>query len=240
GSDSLAGEAAAALDPRLARVAAPLPSFVPNADALAAGADVARDHPAPPGPEARHPPPAADAFAAAAGRAGVDAGTFVIAYGSPGAERLWWLLRHFGHDACAVLVGGLDAWGGPLRGGGERIERRAFVARARDDDTATLDELAARLDDPRLVLVDTRVASRFRGEANPIDRVPGRIPGAVSAPWSEPPPALPGGDLVAYCGSGVTACVVLHRLSLAGRDGRLYAGSWSEWEQRPELPRASG
>jgi thiosulfate/3-mercaptopyruvate sulfurtransferase len=61
--------------------------------------------------------------------------------------------------------------------------------------------------------------------------VPGRIPGALNAPWNEPLPELPGGELVAYCGSGVTACVVLHRLHLAGRDARLYPGSWSEYEQ---------
>ncbi len=56
----------------------------------------------------------------------------------------------------------------------------------------------------------------------------------------EPLPELPDGELVAYCGSGVTACVVLHRLHLAGREGRLYPGSWSEWEQHPELPRETG
>ena len=77
---------------------------------------------------------------------------------------------------------------------------------------------------------------RWRGEPNPIDKVPGRIPGALNAPWNEPLPELPDGELVAYCGSGVTACVPLHRLALAGREGRLYPGSWSEWEQRPELP----
>ncbi|MBA3844659.1 MAG: sulfurtransferase, partial [Actinobacteria bacterium] len=87
-----------------------------------------------------------------------------------------------------------------------------------------------------LVVADARPTARWRGEPNPIDRVPGRIPGAVSAPWNEPPPALPAGELVAYCGSGVTACVLLHRLFLDGRPGLLYPGSWSEWEQYPELP----
>ena len=79
--------------------------------------------------------------------------------------------------------------------------------------------------------MDARSASRWRGEENAIDKVPGRIPGALNAPWNEPPPPLPAGDLVAYCGSGVTATVLLHRLHLAGREGRLYPGSWSEWEQ---------
>jgi len=75
------------------------------------------------------------------------------------------------------------------------------------------------------------VPERFRGEPNPIDRIPGRVPGALNAPWNEPLPELPEGELVAYCGSGVTSCVTLHRLALAGRSAKLYPGSWSEWEQ---------
>ena len=90
------------------------------------------------------------------------------------------------------------------------------------------------------MVVDSRLAPRWRGEPNPVDRVPGRIPGALNAPWNEPVPELPPGELVAYCGSGVTACVTLHRLHLAGREGRLYPGSWSEWEQRDDLPRERG
>ena len=83
-----------------------------------------------------------------------------------------------------------------------------------------------------LVVVDARTADRWRGEPNPVDDPPGRIPGALNAPWADPQPALPEGELAAYCGSGVTACVVLHRAALAGRDGRLYPGGWSEWSQR--------
>jgi thiosulfate/3-mercaptopyruvate sulfurtransferase len=203
---------------------------VPGASFL----DVDRELAAPPGPGGRHPLPVEDDFARAAAAAGVGAGVFVVAYGSlGGAERLWWLLRHFGHDDCAVLS--LGAWLGPLAHGEETIEPARFEPRLRSRDTIGLPELAERLDE--LVVVDARVPARFRGEPNPVDRVPGRIPGAVNAPWNEALPELPTGELVAYCGSGVTSCVVLHRLHLAGREGRLYPGSWSEWEQRPELPR---
>jgi thiosulfate/3-mercaptopyruvate sulfurtransferase len=144
-----------------------------------------------------------------------------------GAERLWWLLRHFGHDDCAVLE--LDGWLGPLRAGEEQIEPARFELRPRRDDTISAQELADEYD--RLVVVDARVPERYRGEPNPVDKVPGRVPGALNAPWNEPLPELPDGELVAYCGSGVTASVALHRLWLAGREGRLYPGSWSEWEQ---------
>ena len=181
----------------------------------------------------RHPLPSAERFAAAASRAGIGAGVFVVAYGSlGGAERLWWLLRHFGHDDCAVLVGGIGAWAGPLRGGEEEVEAAVFEPRERDGDTIGAEALVRRLADRSLVLVDARSAARWRGEPNPIDDPPGRIPGALSAPWAEPQPELPDGELVAYCGSGVTSCVTLHRAFLAGRDGLLYPGSWSDWSKR--------
>lgn len=199
----------------------------------AAFLDVEQDLSSPPGPGGRHPLPAAGRFAAAAGRAGIDNETFVIAYGSfGGAERLWWLLRHFGHEDCAVLD--LAGWHGPLRAGEEEGVQATFVAAERTDDTIDRGELAARL--RSLAVVDARIPLRWRGEPNPVDRVPGRIPGALNAPWNDADAPLPEGEIVAYCGSGVTACVTLHRLQLAGRSGRLYPGSWSEWEQHPELP----
>jgi thiosulfate/3-mercaptopyruvate sulfurtransferase len=203
----------------------------------AAFLDVDRDLAGPPGPHGRHPLPAAGDFAAAVGRAGIGNESFVVAYGSlGGAERLWWLLRHFGHDACAVLD--LEAWHGPLETGDAEAEPAVFEPRERADDTIEAEELLARREE--LVVVDARVEPRWLGEPNPVDRTPGRIPGALNAPWNAPLPELPAGELVAYCGSGVTATVVLHRLHLAGREGRLYPGSWSEWEQRPELPKACG
>lgn len=201
-----------------------LAGHIPGASFL----DVDEDLSAPPGPAGRHPLPTEQDFARAASRAGIGNGVFVVAYGNMGGpERLWWLLRHFGHDECAVLE--LDGWLGPLRSGEEEIEPGNFKPRRREDDDISAEELAQHLDD--LVIVDARVPERFRGEPNPIDKVPGRIPGAHNAPWDAPLPRLPEGELVTYCGSGVTACVVLHRLWLAGREGRLYPGSWSEWEQ---------
>ena len=181
--------------------------------------------------QGRHPLPDAERFAAVAGRAGIGDGVFVVAYGTMGgAERLWWLLRHFGHDECAVLDGGIDAWLGPLSMDEEDVVPAAFTARPRADDTIEAEEISRRLDDPKLILVDARIPSRWRGEDNPIDRVPGRIPGALNVPWNEELPQLPEGELVAYCGSGVTSSVTVHRLWLAGRDARLYPGSWSQWE----------
>jgi len=206
-----------------------LDGHIPGASFL----DVDDDLAAPPGIRGRHPLPDPHEFAAAASRAGIGAGVFVVAYGlMGGAERLWWLLRHFGHDDCAVID--VEAWLGPLTTGEEVIEPAVFEQRPRSDDTIEADELAARLGD--LIVVDARFGERFRGEPNPVDRVPGRIPGAINAPWNKPLPKLPAGELVAYCGSGVTSSVTVHRLALAGRDAKLYPGSWSEWEQRTDLP----
>ena len=200
-----------------------LAGHIPGASFL----DVDEDLAAAPGPGGRHPLPTTASFAEAASRAGIGDGVFVVGYGNMGgAERLWWLLRHFGHDDCAVID--FEAWRGPLSAGEEQIDQADFVPRERDDDTVDPHELARRLDE--LVVVDARRPERFRGEPNPIDKVPGRVPGARNAPWDEPLPDLPEGELVAYCGSGVTACVALHRLFLSGREGRLYPGSWSEWE----------
>ena len=201
-----------------------LAGHIPGASFL----DVDTDLAAEPGERGRHPLPSAEDFARAAGRAGIGTRVFVVAYGSMGgAERLWWLLRHFGHDECAVID--LDAWHGPLVSGDEKIAAGEFMPRARTDDTIEAEELDRRRDE--LVIVDARLPERWRGEPNPIDKVPGRIPGARNAPWNEPVPDLPAGELVAYCGSGVTSTVTLHRLHLAGREGKLYPGSWSEWEQ---------
>jgi thiosulfate/3-mercaptopyruvate sulfurtransferase len=201
-----------------------LEGHIPGASFL----DVDTDLSSSPGPGGRHPLPDPKQFARAAARAGVGDDVFVVAYGDMGgAERLWWLLRHFGHDDCAVID--FDSWRGPLVSGAHAVDPAELTLRPRDDDTIEADELDRRRDD--LVVVDARLSARWRGEPNPIDKVPGRIPAALNAPWNEPPPELPAGELAAYCGSGVTATVLLHRLHLAGREGKLYPGSWSEWEQ---------
>jgi thiosulfate/3-mercaptopyruvate sulfurtransferase len=210
-----------------------LEGHIPGASFL----DVEEELSAPPAtPGGRHPLPAEDDFARAAGSAGIGPGIFVVGYDqgmNGGAARLWWLLRHFGHDDVAVLDGGIGAWLGPLLSGEEDdIEPAEFTPRPRMHDTVEAEELAARLGEPGLTVVDARLPERYRGEVEPIDPVAGRIHGAVNAPYPEklPPGLAEAEELVAYCGSGVTAAVVLLRLASAGRDdAKLYPGSWSDW-----------
>jgi thiosulfate/3-mercaptopyruvate sulfurtransferase len=183
----------------------------------------------------RHPLPRPERFAEAASRAGIGPGTFVLAYdaGDGWAARLWWLLRHHGHDACGTVD--VRGYRGVLTTDLPEVEPCRFVPRVRDGDTAAAEEILARLDDPELVLLDARAPQRWRGEVEPIDKIAGRIPGARNAFFEEPLPegASDAPDLVVYCGSGVTACVQVQRLVLAGReDARLYPGSWSDWSTR--------
>jgi len=218
----------------------------------AAFMDLDRDLAGPPGERGRHPLPEAAAFQAAARRAGIGGDTLVVAYDEAaegGAARLWWLLRHLGHTNVTVLDGGLRGWrdeGGELRGGDEEIEPGDFRAAAPADEPAGPEELARA--DGGAILVDARVPERYRGEVEPIDPVAGRIPGAVNVPFGAlapggrflPPEELvarfeaagvaSGDEAVAYCGSGVTACVVALAAEVAGIGAtRLYPGSWSEW-----------
>jgi thiosulfate/3-mercaptopyruvate sulfurtransferase len=211
-----------------------LEAHVPGASFL----DVERELSAPPAsPGGRHPLPAAADFTRAAGRAGIGPDVFVVAYDqgmTGGAARLWWLLRHFGHEDVAALAGGLDAWAGPLRPGEEEIEEAGFVPRPRAGDTVEADELAGRLGRDGLVVVDARAPERYRGEVEPIDPVAGHIPGAHNLPYTDAadlaPEVVEADEIVVYCGSGITACVDLLALARAGRDdAKLYPGSWSDW-----------
>jgi thiosulfate/3-mercaptopyruvate sulfurtransferase len=187
----------------------------------------------------RHPLPSAERLAATFGGAGIDASTFVLALddGSGWAARCWWLLRHVGHDHAGTLD--LRGYRGPIEVQPSRATPVTFFARERTDDTIEADEILARLDDPSLVLLDARAPERWRGDTEPLDPVAGRIPGALNTPFAEP---LPDGvtaarELAAYCGSGVTAAVVVQKLVLAGReDARMYPGSFSEWCRREGHP----
>lgn len=219
----------------------------------AAFLDLDRDLAGPPGERGRHPLPDAETFEAAARRAGIGRETLVVTYDEAaegGAARLWWLLRHFGHDSVTVLDGGLSGWreaGGELRAGDEEIEPGDFQAAVPADTPPTAAELADTTGPPP-VLLDARVPKRYRGEVEPIDPVAGRIPGARNMPFGElapggrflPPDELrarfeaagvhSGDEAVAYCGSGVTACVLVLAGEVAGIGAaRLYPGSWSEW-----------
>ena len=210
----------------------------------------------------RHPLPDADAFIETLRGWGVSDGSQVLAYDAQGgmfAARLWWMLRWVGHEAVAVLDGGLPAWtalGLPLstdtpsrpRG---NLQRRASLVR-----TVGADDILAR---QGLTVLDARAPDRFRGENETLDPVGGHIPGAVNRFFKDNLQAdgrfKPAAQLrqelgalvaspasaVMQCGSGVTACHNLLALEVAGMPGAaLYPGSWSEWCADPARPVATG
>jgi thiosulfate/3-mercaptopyruvate sulfurtransferase len=219
------------------------------------------------GSNGRHPLPSIDALSATLGRLGITHGTQVVAYDQDSgmyASRLWWLLRYAGHDAVAVLDGGWAKWtreGRAVRGGEDTRPAATFVASPRPEMRVSVDEVSAQLGNPRTLLVDARAPERYEGQTEPIDRVPGHIPGAVNRHYrsnaGDDFTLLPSQELrdqflkvlgshqpsqaVMYCGSGVTACQNLLAMAHAGLPGaRLYAGSWSEWSADPARPVEKG
>ena len=216
----------------------------------------------------RHPLPAADTFARQLRAWGISADTDVVLYDDgPGAyaARAWWLLAWLGkRDGVFILDGGLKAWhaaGFPLSLDAPVVEPGTFAGTPDHRLLLDAEHLQKRLGQPGLTLIDARAQPRFRGEVEPIDPIAGHIPGAQCAAFSEnlgsdgrflPADQLkqrfaaqlqgrPPQELVAYCGSGVTACHNLFALSLAGYPlGKLYAGSWSEWITNPAREIAKG
>lgn len=219
------------------------------------------------GTNGRHPLPAPGVAASRFGALGIGAGTQVVLYDADMgmfAARGWWMLRWLGHEAVAVLDGGLAAWqraGLPVTTDEAPWAAVEFHARVADERRVPAADVVAHLGEPSRLLVDARANDRFRGENETIDPVGGHIPGAVNrffqlnltpdkafkapdalrAEWA----ALVGGPdasrVVMYCGSGVTACHNLLALEHAGLPGaRLFPGSWSEWCASPEHPRATG
>ncbi|MFF3094562.1 sulfurtransferase [Streptomyces cyaneofuscatus] len=215
----------------------------------------------PAGSGGRHPLPDPEAFGTVMRRAGVGQDTPVVVYdGGQGwaAARAWWLLRWTGHPDVRVLDGGLAAWTGDLSTGIPDPAEGDF--RPKPGALPTLDADAAAALARTGLLLDARAAERYRGDVEPIDRVGGHIPGAVSAPTTqnvaEDGRYLPAerlaerftglragksGEAVGvYCGSGVSGAHEVLALEIAGIRAALYPGSWSEWSADPARPVATG
>jgi len=213
----------------------------------------------------RHPLPEKETLVEALRAWGVNDATQVVAYDAHGgmyAARLWWLLRWIGHEAAAVLDGGLPAWqalGQPVVTDVVAKPRGTIAARAPFVPTVTVAEVLENIESARRTVVDARAADRFRGENETVDPVGGHIPGAKNrffkdnlqgdgrfkapAQLREEFGSVIGDpkDAIMQCGSGVTACHNLLALEVAGMPGAaLYPGSWSEWSADPARPVATG
>jgi thiosulfate/3-mercaptopyruvate sulfurtransferase len=214
----------------------------------------------------RHPLPEQQAFVEQLRAWGVNDNTQVVAYDAHGgmfAARLWWMLRWVGHEAVAVLDGGVPAW----QAGGHALSTESPAPRARGTISAraplvtTVDvtQVLHNVEHGGRTVVDARAPDRFRGENETIDPVGGHIPGAKNrffkdnlqpdgrfkAPQQlKAELAVAVGDprsAIMQCGSGVTACHNLLALEVAGLPGAsLYPGSWSEWSADPARPVATG
>lgn len=207
----------------------------------------------------RHPLPTPEAFAAAMGRLGIGDDTRVVVYDDAAgviAARLWWMLDVIDRPA-AVLDGGLNAWAGPMASGPATVAPAGFSAVPWPANRViTKADLAASLGGAMTIL-DARSPDRY-ADGGRVDPRPGHIPGAVSAPaganladghfreadeLADHYAALgaDGDNVVAYCGSGVTACADLLGRRLAGLpDAKLFVGSWSQWGADDSLPNETG
>ena len=218
----------------------------------------------------RHPLPSRAAVAAWLGSLGFQNNMQAVVYDRNGANycgRLWWMLKWLGHDAVAVLNGGLQAWeasSGAVETGAPSAFKHSvnkFELKSALREWVSTNELAPQVGHPNLCLVDARGAARYRGEVEPLDPVAGHIPGALNRPFTENLNAegffksaevlraefeklLAGRDpatVVHHCGSGVSAVPNILAMELAGLGiTRLYPGSWSEWCNTPGLPCAKG
>ena len=214
----------------------------------------------------RHPLPARETVAAWLASLGFQNHMQAVVYDRNGANycgRLWWMLKWLGHDAVAVLDGGLQAWqaaGGALDVGPASPATTgapAFELKPALREWVSTAQLAPQIGHPNLTLIDARGAARYRGEMEPIDPVAGHIPGALNRPFNENLTAegffkspellraefdtiLAGREpasVVHHCGSGVSAVPNILAMELAGLGvTRLYPGSWSEWCNTPGLP----
>ena len=241
-----------------------LRGHIPGAVYASLPQDLARR---PDGSGGRHPLPDRETLERTFGRLGITRGRQVVAYDQETgmfASRLWWMLRYMGHDAVAVLDGGFTRWTGegrPTRAGEESVSPAVFTGQPREQMRLTVDDVLSKIGDGSTRLIDARSPDRFEGRNEPIDRVPGHIPGAVNHYYKRnmsadgtmlPSNALrdqfaatfgthPPEQTVMYCGSGVSACQNLLALEHAGIAGvKLFVGSWSEWSSDPARPVQTG
>ena len=186
---------------------------------------------------------------------GISNDSIVISYDEgdlSGASRLWWILKYLGHDKVYVLDGGLKAFkeiGGEISTKNEKSNKGKLDINIQENMKVDMEYVRERLDNEKVVIVDSREYKRYIGEFEPVDKKAGHIPGAVNYFWmdilekendklylkskdklKQQFKSLKNFDeVIIYCGSGITACPNSLALSEVGIKHKLYAGSFSDW-----------
>ncbi|WP_297135296.1 sulfurtransferase [Terrisporobacter sp.] len=203
----------------------------------------------------RHPLPNVEDLKITFENIGISNDSIVVAYDEgdlSGPARLWWILKYLGHDKVYVLNGGINNFaeiGGEINSEKTEVKKGKFEVNSNENMRVNMEYVRERLNKENIAIVDCRENIRYSGEFEPVDKKSGHIPGALNYFWmdilnkNEDRLTIKSeksleeyfnkvkdfGEVIIYCGSGITASPVSLALTEIDIDHKLYTGSFSDW-----------